>query len=115
MDLDHNRKMDWFFNEYVYGTEYPTLKFEHSFSTDPDGTLVLNYKLTQSKVSDKFAMLVPIYLDMGKGRVARLGRVVVRGNNTLEQHVRLPALKGEKPERVLIAYLDDVLASIDNK
>ena len=28
MDLDRNRKMDWFFNEYVYGTDLPQYRFE---------------------------------------------------------------------------------------
>jgi hypothetical protein len=28
MDLDHNHKMDWFFNEYVYGTDLPQYHFE---------------------------------------------------------------------------------------
>jgi hypothetical protein len=28
MDLDGNQKMDWFFNQYVYGTDLPTYHFE---------------------------------------------------------------------------------------
>ena len=112
MDVQHTHNMDWFFNEYVYGTDYPTYKFEHSFSTDPDGTTVLNFKLTQPHVSDSFMMLIPVYLEMDKGQAGRLGRIMVRGNNTLEQHVRLGALK---PKRAMIAYLDDVLGSVENK
>jgi hypothetical protein len=27
MDLEGNHKMDWFFNEYVYGTALPSYKF----------------------------------------------------------------------------------------
>jgi hypothetical protein len=34
IDLAGNHKMDWFFNEYVYGTDYPTYRFEHSFDSD---------------------------------------------------------------------------------
>jgi len=33
MDLDGNHKMDWFFNEYVYGTERPQYQF-HATVTD---------------------------------------------------------------------------------
>ena len=112
MDVQHNHKMDWFFDEYVYGTDYPTYKFEHSFTTDADGTTVLNFKLTQSHVNDNFVMLVPVYLEVEKGQTGRLGRIMVRGNNTVEQHVRLGSLK---PKRAMIAYLDDVLGSIENK
>lgn len=112
MDVQHNHKMDWFFNEYVYGTDYPAYKFEHSFTTDADGATVLNFKLTQSHVSDNFVMLVPVYMEVEKGQVGRLGRIMIRGNSTLEQHLRLGNLK---PKRAMIAYLDDVLGSVENK
>ena len=114
MNLDRNHKMDWFFNEYVYGTEYPHYKFEHTFTTDTDGTVILNFKLTQSHVSDNFEMLVPVYVDLGKGNVGRIGRVSIRGNTTVERHGRLAGIK-QKPERAMIAYTDDLLADIDNK
>jgi hypothetical protein len=114
MNVGGNRKMDWFFNEYVYGTEYPHYKFEHSFSTDTDGTVILNFKLSQSHVSDGFVMLVPVYVDFGKGRAGRLVRVPMRGNTTFEKHARLMGVK-EKPVRALIAYCDDLLGDIENK
>lgn len=31
MDLGGNQKMDWFFNEYVYGTQLPHYMFDYSF------------------------------------------------------------------------------------
>jgi hypothetical protein len=114
MDLFRNHRLDWFFNEYVYGTEYPSYHFEHSLSQESDGSLTLNFKLTQSHVSDGFAMVVPIYVELEKGQVARLGRIPIRGNTTVEKHVRLPNL-GQKPRRAMIAYLDDVLGNIENK
>jgi aminopeptidase N len=113
MDLGKNHTMDWFFNEYVYGTEYPSYKFEHSFSNDANGDTVLNFKITQSGVSQKFAMLVPIYIDLGN-RVARLGSAAIFGNNVAEGHVPLKGLK-EKPKRAMIAYYDDVLGNVENK
>lgn len=114
MDIDRNGKMDWFFDEYVYGTEYPSYKFEHSFSNDASGNVVLNFKLTQSDVSKDFVMLVPLYIDMGDGRVASLGSARLSGNTTIEQHVPLRGLK-QRPKRALIAYYDDVLGNIDNR
>lgn len=113
MDIDRNHKMDWFFDEYVYGTEYPTYKFEHSFSNDADGNVVLNFKITQADVSKNFVMLVPIYLDMGNGRVLWLGSAHMSGDTTLEQHLPLKGLK-EKPKRAMLDYYDDVLANIEN-
>ncbi len=37
MDLDRNHKMDWFFNEYVYGTELPVYHFEGQTTDGADG------------------------------------------------------------------------------
>jgi Peptidase family M1 domain len=114
MDLEHNHKMDWFFAEYVYGTEYPSYRFRHSFSRDRDGNLVLNFKLTQGNVSERFVMLIPIYVDMGHGQVVRVGSARMAGNRTLEARVTLKDLKG-KPRRAVAAYYDDVLGSFENK
>jgi len=114
MDIDSNHKMDWFFDEYVYGTEYPSYKFEHSFSSDANGDAVLNFKLTQADVSKDFVMLVPLYLEFRDGRIARLGSIRLSGTTALEQHVPLKGLK-EKPKRAMIAYYDDVLGSVENR
>lgn len=114
MDLAGNHKMDWFFNEYVYGTDYPTYKFEHSFSNDANGDVVLNFTITQANVGKGFAMPVPVYVEFNNGRVARLGAARLIGNTSLEQHVPLKGLK-EKPKRAMLAYYDDVLGSIENK
>ena len=48
MDLDGNHRMDWFFNQYVYGTQVPTYKLDYSFETGPDGDVVISFKLAQS-------------------------------------------------------------------
>jgi Peptidase family M1 domain len=114
MDLDHNHKMDWFFSQFVYGTEYPKYRFEHSFTTDSQGMIALSFKLSQSHVSDGFMMLVPVYLEMADGKVVRLGRAPIKGNNVFQQQV---ALKGiaSKPKRAFIGYMDDVMGDMDNK
>ncbi|MGA7475478.1 MAG: M1 family aminopeptidase, partial [Candidatus Sulfotelmatobacter sp.] len=110
MDLEGNQKMDWFFNQYVYGTQLPTYKLDYSFDTGADGDVVLSFKVTQSNVDDNFHMLVPIYLELAEGGMAFLGRARLNGNNSLGQKVPLKGLKA-KPRRALLNYYDDVLAS----
>ncbi|MFZ0139225.1 MAG: M1 family aminopeptidase [Candidatus Sulfotelmatobacter sp.] len=110
MDLEGNQKMDWFFNQYVYGTQLPTYKLDSSFDTGADGNLVFNFKLTQSNVKDDFHMLVPIYLELADGGMFFLGRARLAGNNSIEQKVPLKGLKA-KPRRAVVNYYDDVLAS----
>ena len=110
MNAIGNGKMDWFFNEYVYGTALPSYKFTSSFDTDANGEVVFNFKIDQSGVDDNFRMLVPIYLELADGRVAFLGRAQLIGNKSVEEKVPLKGLK-DKPRRAIINYYDDVLAS----
>jgi len=110
MDAEGNRKMDWFFNEYVYGTQLPSYKLDYSFDTGADGTIVLSVNVAQSNVNDQFRMLVPVYLELDDGRIVFLGRLRLVGNSSAAPKVPLKGLK-TKPRRALINYFDDVLAS----
>ena len=110
MDLEGNHRLDWFFNEYVYGTALPTYKIDSNFEKDASGDVVFGFKITQSGVDDKFRMLVPIYLELADGRMVPLGRARLTGNNSVDQKVPLKGLK-DTPKRALLNYNDDVLAS----
>lgn len=106
MDLDGNKRMDWFFNEWVYGMEVPSYRLQYSLAPEPDGKVMLKLTVSQSGVSEKFKMLVPVYLDFD-GKLMRLGEATVIGNTTTpEVKVRLP----QKPKRVVINAFHDVLA-----
>ena len=107
MDIAENGRLDWFFNQWVYGTEVPAYRLEYKVSSDG----VLTGKISQSGVSDHFVMIVPIYVDMGKGW-AKLGSARILGNSTVEiTGVKLPGV----PKRVAVAAMNDVLAtSIEN-
>jgi len=110
MDIEGDHKMDWFFNEYVYGTQLPSYKLDSSFEAGADGTVMLNLRITQSNVDDKFRMLVPIYLEMDDGKIFFLGRARLKGNTSIQEEIPLRGLK-TKPRRALINYYDDVLAA----
>ncbi len=106
MDLDGNKRMDWFFHQWVYGTEIPRYRFDYSLTPDSDGKVILRGAVTQSDVSPNFKMIVPIYLDFG-GKIMRLGSASIMGATTTQElQVKLP----EKPRRVMINYHHDVLA-----
>jgi hypothetical protein len=101
-------KMDWFFNEWVYGTEMPSYRFDYQLS---DGGTTLTGKITQSGVSDQFKMLVPVYADFGKGWV-KVGAGMMTGNTSVDlTGVKLP----QAAKRAAVCALDDILAlSIQN-
>ena len=103
-------KMDWFFDEYVYGTALPTYKLDSSFDKDSEGDVVLSMKLTQSGVDERFRMLVPLYFELADGRIANFGRVTMVGNTSQEGKIPLKGLK-DIPRRAIVNYYDDVLAS----
>lgn len=110
MDLGGNHKMDWFFDQYVYGTALPTYKLDYSFDKNGEGDVVFGFKVAQSNVDDRFRMLVPIYLELADGRVMNLGRVRIAGNSTVDQKVPLKGLK-EIPHSAMLNYYVDVLSS----
>jgi hypothetical protein len=109
MDLDGNRRMDWFFNQYVYGTDMPAYHFESQVTQSGD-TNSVHVKLVQSGVPTSFKMLVPVYIEFADGKVARLGPIAIVGSSTYERTVQLPKLPSPV-KRVLINYYYDVLST----
>lgn len=107
MNVMGDGKMDWFFDEYVYGIEMPSYRLDYSVS----GNAVTG-RLTQSGVSDSFHMIVPIYADFGKGW-QRLGAATMHGNQTTDLgRIELP----QPPKRLAIAAYKDILAlNIESK
>ncbi|MGH7784268.1 MAG: M1 family aminopeptidase, partial [Candidatus Binatia bacterium] len=106
MDVDKNGKMDWFFDEWVYGTEMPSYKLTYSLTPSANGKTMLNGKIEQSGVSKDFVMIVPLYADFGSGW-AHLGRVTMVGNTAIDlKNIALPAA----PKKLAVAPLDDVLS-----
>jgi len=106
MNLDGNGRMDWFFNEWVYNIDSPSYRLDYSL-TEEGGKMMLTGTVEQSGVSDKFKMLVPLYLDF-TGTPVTVGHVALSGNRkSNEFHIALP----ERPKRVLLNAEHDVLAS----
>ncbi|HTR24625.1 MAG TPA: M1 family aminopeptidase [Terriglobales bacterium] len=109
MDLDGNHRMDWFFNEYVYGTALPSYKFDYSFGKDASGDVTLDFKVTQAGVDNTFKMIVPLYLELADGRIVFLGRARLVGATSAGQQVPLKGLR-DAPRRAVVNYNFDVLA-----
>ena len=103
MNLNKDGTMDWFFDEWVYGTEMPNYHFEYQIGSEGS----FSGRITQAGVTDKFVMRVPVYLDFGKGWV-KLGSASIVGNSSVDlSNIKLPMV----PKRAAICALNDVLAS----
>lgn len=105
MDLGRNRRMDWFFQEWLYGTDIPSYHMEYSSAPDNTGKILLTVKMTQRGVSPGFAMPVPVFADFG-GKKVRVAVVAMYGIFTGDFKVVLP----EEPRQVLLNVNHDVLA-----
>jgi hypothetical protein len=106
LDLDHNGRMDWFFREWVYGSEIPSYHLDYTVSDAEDGKALLSLKISQQGVSPSFKMRVPVYIDYD-GRLLKMGTVPIVGSTTFEANMKLV----KRPRRVSINADDEVLAA----
>jgi len=104
MNIQGNDRLDWFFNEWVYGTQVPRYHFDYQLSLAEGGKVKLHMIVTQSDVDDRFAMLVPVFADFGTGMI-RIGQVGIAGNSTRNLDMLLPS----QPKKVALNAYKDVL------
>jgi hypothetical protein len=103
-----NGRMDWFFDEWVYGTEIPSYSMDTTNETGPDGKKMIAVKITQSGVGPDFKMVLPVYYELNDGSVGRLEQVLMVGNQTITQKVPVGATV---PKRLMINFNADVLSA----
>ena len=104
MDLEKNGRLDWFFNEWVYGTQVPRYQFKYDVQPGQGGNVKVRVELTQSEVDDQFAMFVPVFADFGKG-LARIGQFPIVGNSTRTVVFNMD----RQPKKVVLNAYKDVL------
>ena len=71
MDVREDKKLDWFFDEWVFGTGIPTYTLDYQVMPAQSG-FVVQGTIKQSEVANHFIMSVPVYADDDF-----LGRVVI--------------------------------------
>jgi hypothetical protein len=96
--------MDWFFNDWVYGTAVPTYTFSWAVDRDSTGYMA-HIRVRQDDVPDGFVMYVPILIKFEEGEA--LVRVAVRGATT-DGSFHLPA----EPKTMQLNPLESVLAEV---
>jgi aminopeptidase N len=104
MDLQKNGRLDWFFDEWVYGTEVPRYAFKYELQTAEGGKVKIHAELSQSDVDGHFAMFVPIFADFGNGMV-RLGQIGIVGNSTRT----VDFILDRQPKKVALNAYKDIL------
>ena len=98
--------LDWFFREYYEGTALPSYKTAWKAETGPDGKVIVHLRVEQGGVSDDFENYIPVTIDLGDNRVARL-RIHVKGPTSTLDVPGMPAA----PKTVTFNGLSGVLAA----
>lgn len=104
MDLQQNGRLDWFFNEWVYGMQVPKYSFKYDMESEGGDKTKMKVEITQSEVDQNFAMFVPVFADFGKG-MQRIGQIGVVGNGTRAAIFHME----HKPKKVALNAYKDVL------
>ncbi|HLX84174.1 MAG TPA: M1 family aminopeptidase [Terriglobales bacterium] len=104
MDLRKNGRLDWFFDEWVYGTAIPRYHFDYQVSPEASGKAKVHMTITQSDVDEHFAMLVPIFADFGNGMVP-IAQAGIGGNTTRTFDIEL----ARQPKKVALNAYKEIL------
>jgi hypothetical protein len=106
MDLDGNHKMDWFFNQYVYGTGEAQYTFHVGLESTADGKTHIKGEITRTGVPETWKDALPLYAHIGD-KTVKMGLLSVT-------HASEPfdfAIPG-KIDRVTINDYEDSLAEV---
>src|SRR5688572_10932019 len=108
LNLAGDGKLDYFFDQWVHGTDIPTLTSSIQATDLGNGRYRIAGTITQSGVPAEFRTRVPIYIDFGDDRLGFLGSIAVTGSTT--QKLSVTANLPQKPRRVVINAHYDVLS-----
>ena len=81
MDIEGTHRMNWFFDQWVRGTDFPHYSVKYEVKPHGNGFMVSG-KIEQSGTEDIFTAPVPLYAVRVAGKPERLGVVVTTGAET---------------------------------
>ena len=100
--------LGWFFDQWVHGTDLPTYRFASRTDRASDGRYKVTCRVEQRGVPEGFRMPVPILIDFGDGKVARV-RVPIQGARS---EFELPLME-RAPKAVVFNDLESVLCHVE--
>lgn len=105
--LTNDGKMNWFFDQWVYGSEIPKHVAKLDAKDAGGGKYKITGTVTQSEVPEGFVTIVPIYVHFDKSQFVKLANIVMIGNQTKPVEFEIPLPK--KPQKIAVNSLHDVL------
>ncbi|UCG29238.1 MAG: hypothetical protein JSV53_06855 [candidate division WOR-3 bacterium] len=100
-----HRNMDWFFNQWVYGSEIPVYQFKYDIE-ETGGEYYLTIYVQQSGVSASFEMPVPFLVNFEEEHA--VVKIIVKGTDVNAKRFHLP----QKPKSITPNPWNAVLCTI---
>jgi hypothetical protein len=108
LNATNDGKMDWFFNQWVYGTDTPHYAYDLKAEKTTGDEYRIHGQVSQQGVPKDFRTLVPIQIDFGKNELTRIGMLGLTGEATVPIDVKLKLPKA--PKKVLVNAYGEILA-----
>lgn len=103
---DHlGARMDWFFDQWVYGTEIPRFKYHDDITQQEDGSYVVTGSIEQSEVTKPFRAYMPITFEFDNGQKSTFVQEIFDWRTTFVTPP-LPL----KPKKVIFNDYDAILS-----
>jgi hypothetical protein len=106
MDADGNHKMDWFFNQYVYGMGEPQYTFHSTLDYTADGKTHLKAELTRTGVPESWKDAIPLYAHVGDKTIKMGNITATHATETIETTVQ------GKIDRISINDYEEILGDV---
>ncbi len=82
------RNMDWFFDQWVFGTDVPSYTFQFIINPSTDGKYILTLEARQSNVSPDFQMPLPFMIHFENG--FQVVNIALKGEETVRRMFKVP-------------------------
>ncbi len=99
--------MDWFFRQWVYGTDIPRLRPKLRVERGSGGRFRVTGFVTQDGVPADFRTVVPIFAELGRGELLHVASLPLVGN--VKASLDIPFDAAERPRRALANPHHEVL------
>jgi Peptidase family M1 domain len=107
MDLDGNQRLDWFFNQYVYGTGIAQYKLSYSIQDAGPGNWKVSGTVTRTAGPEGWKDVLPIYVTIGE-KTIRLGWLRIREKGEAPFDATIPV----HPDKLSLNSNHDILADV---
>ncbi|MGH1362960.1 MAG: M1 family aminopeptidase [Calditrichia bacterium] len=107
VEAQTGEELDWFFEQWVYGTEIPEYRVASKISETSDGQWLVELQVERCDVSAQFQMPMLVGIEYAKEQI-EMKRINIR-----EQMNQFSYIVSEKPKKVLFNHRESVLAKIE--